>query len=117
MHAQITVELRVLLHRNGIERWTFKDGIYVDEELENIELERIRAVCNQQCRTRWTSIASRDRLYQFMAMSDEETQNAMQLKVSSTDDIEQIERAPGSANAFAEYLALNGSLRPRGSKR
>jgi hypothetical protein len=52
-----------------------------------------------------------------MAMSDEETQNEMRLKVSSTDDIEQIERAPGPANAFAEYLATSRSLRPRGSKR
>ena len=57
--------------------WRFSDGVSVDEDLRNVNLEKIRAVCNQQSWSRWTEIASRNRLYQFMALSDEDTQKEM----------------------------------------
>ena len=68
--------------------WTFRDGVPVNEVLENIELEKIRAVCNQQSRSRWTQIASRDRMYQFIAMSDENTQREMHQKLLMTSGTE-----------------------------
>ena len=71
--------------RIDVPYWTFRDGISVHEELKNIETSRIRSVCDKQSRTKWTSIASRDRLYQFIALSDEETQREMrQDALSST---------------------------------
>jgi hypothetical protein len=63
--------------------WTFKDGIHVHDELRDVDIERIRAVCSQQSRSGWTSIASRERLYQFIALSDEDTQLEMRQKALS----------------------------------
>jgi hypothetical protein len=60
----------------------------VNEELKDIHLSRIRAVCAQQSKSQWTSIATRDRLYQFIALSDAETQRVMREKVSSLTDLE-----------------------------
>ncbi|KAF8800257.1 hypothetical protein BYT27DRAFT_7217172 [Phlegmacium glaucopus] len=65
---------RVFEESDALVHWTFKDGVPVHEELENIEVSKIRAVCNQQSKTKWTTIASRGRLYQFIALSDEDTQ-------------------------------------------
>lgn len=67
--------------------WTFNNGVSIHDELENVELSKIREVCDQQSRSKWTSIASRNRLYQFMALSDEETQQEMRLKALSILDM------------------------------
>jgi hypothetical protein len=69
--------------RDDLSRWMFSDGVSVHEELRNIEISKIRAVCDQQSRSRWTSIASRARLYQFFALSDGATQREMRQKVLS----------------------------------
>jgi hypothetical protein len=63
--------------------WTFNDGVPIHEELGCVETSKIRAVCDQQSRTRWTSIASRHRLYQFIALSDEGAQREMRQKALS----------------------------------
>jgi hypothetical protein len=73
--------------RPGVTIWTFTDGVSVNEELRNVDISKLRAVCNQQSRSRWTTIASRDRLYQFIAMSDEQTQDEMRLKALSMIDM------------------------------
>jgi len=73
-----------LFQSNVLERWKFKDGVSVHEVLESVDLEKIRSACSQQSRTQWTAIASRDRLYQFMSMSDEETQTEMRQNLSAT---------------------------------
>ena len=45
--------------------------------MRSIGLEEIRAICQAHSRSQWTVIASRSRLYQFIAMSDEKTQREM----------------------------------------
>ncbi|KAF8803427.1 hypothetical protein BYT27DRAFT_7214734 [Phlegmacium glaucopus] len=70
--------------------WTFRDGTSVHAELRDVEISKIRAVCNQQSRTKWTTIASRQRLYQFISLSDEETQEEMRLKALSLMDLDSV---------------------------
>ena len=72
-----------LCQRDDYSHWTFSDGVSVHEELKHIEISKIRAVCDQQSRSRWTVIASRNRLYQFIAMSNVETQQEMRQKALS----------------------------------
>ena len=67
-----------------VEKLTFNDGIPVDDELKDIDLEIIRAICGQQCMSQWWAIATRERLYQFIAMSDELSQKEMRLRLLST---------------------------------
>ncbi|KAF8803392.1 hypothetical protein BYT27DRAFT_7214713 [Phlegmacium glaucopus] len=74
----------------GLSHWRFRDGTGVHEDLGSIELSRIRAACDQQSRTKWTSIASRQRLYQFIALSDEDTQQEMRLKALSLMDLDTV---------------------------
>jgi hypothetical protein len=102
---------------NSFERWRFKDGVFVDDELGTIDLEKIRAVCNQQCRTRWTAIASRDRLYQFMAMSNEETQKEMRREVSRRTGVERPELPSSSSNNSYPFVVSDKSPKARGTKR
>ena len=61
-------------NRDQLSRWKFRDGSLVDEEFGRFNLKTIRAACSEQSKTQWTKIASRDRLYQFVSMSDETTQ-------------------------------------------
>ncbi|KAF8812817.1 hypothetical protein BYT27DRAFT_7272529 [Phlegmacium glaucopus] len=68
---------------DDVHHWTFMDGVPVDDELRNVDISDIRAICNEQSRTQWTSIASRGRLYQFIALSDKETQVQMRSKAVS----------------------------------
>ena len=72
--------------RKELERWMFRDGESVNDELKDIGLDEIRAACAEQSRSGWTSIASRNRLYQFIALSDEVTQREMREKMSMTID-------------------------------
>jgi hypothetical protein len=72
-----------LLRRGDPSGWTFVDGVAIDDELKDVDIEKIREVIDQQSRTKWTLIASRDRLYQFMALSDERTQREMRDKALS----------------------------------
>jgi hypothetical protein len=67
--------------------WTFNDGVSIHEELKGVDISKIRAVCDQQSRTKWTTIASRDRLYQFIALSNDETQQEMRQKALSLIDM------------------------------
>jgi len=77
-------------------RWRFKDGVFVEDELGTVDLENIRAACSRQSRSHWTAIASRDRLYQFMSMSDEETQTEMRREVSRMNGVEELGTPSGS---------------------
>jgi hypothetical protein len=98
--------------------WTFRDGVSIDEELRDVELSRIRTVCDQQSRTKWTSIASRDRLYQFIALSDEKTQLEMRQKALSLVDMNS--RASASqfdVSAAGTSSSALGAVRPTGTKR
>ena len=54
----------------------------MNEEFSDVDLETIRAVCRQQSMTQWTKIASRGRLYQFVAMCDEVTQREIRHRVA-----------------------------------
>lgn len=65
----------------GLEQWTFRDGVPVHDEMRDAHLKKIRAICARQSWTRWTSIASRERLYQFISMSDESSQRTMRQDV------------------------------------
>ena len=64
--------------------WRFDDGSSIAEELEAVDIEKIRSACSQHSMTQWTAIASRNRLYQFIAMSDEEAQREMRQTLSPT---------------------------------
>ena len=70
--------------------WSFADGIKLKDELDSVELEKIRLVCGEQCRTMWTTIASRERLYQYIALSNDTTQAEMQRRLK---DVHVDERA------------------------
>ena len=100
-----------------IEGSMFKDGVSVDDELKHVDLEIIRAVCGQQCMSQWTAIATRERLYQFIAMSDEVTQREMRLSLLSTTNTDipgSVEQAINSRGAFG----MTGDFtNTRGSKR
>jgi hypothetical protein len=87
--------------------WTFRDGVSIEDELRNIEISKIRAVCDQQSRTRWTTIASRNRLYQFMALSDEQSQLEMRQKALSLVDMNS-----GPAASPFEVSAAGSSSSP-----
>jgi hypothetical protein len=89
----------------NLERWTFRDGTSVNEELKDIDLHSIRAVCAHQSRTQWTSIASRHRLYQFMALSDEVTQKEMREKVSSLIDLNGSDSMVSSLNGSGSLMS------------
>jgi hypothetical protein len=89
----------------------FKDGVSIHDELKGVELSKLRDVCDQQSRTKWTSIASRARLYQFIGLSDEQTQQEMRLKARSL--------LPLNAPAGSVMAHVNTSLynEPAGSSR
>lgn len=61
-------------NRDQLSCWKFRDGGFVDEEFGQLNLETIQASCSEQSRMQWMKIASRDRLYQFVSISDETTQ-------------------------------------------
>lgn len=89
--------------RDGLTDWIFRDGTSVNEELKDVPIHKIQAVCAQQSKTQWTSIASRNRLYQFMALSDESTQNEMRDMVSSTINLNKgdtTESVPNGSDSF-----------------
>ena len=90
-----------------LEQWTFRDGTSVNEELKDLDLTQIQAVCSQQSRSGWVSIATRNRLYQFMAMSDEETQKEMRQKVLRMNDID---KEGSSINTWKAYGASSTSV-------
>lgn len=56
------------------------------EELKHTDLTMIRAVCSRQSWSQWTSIASRERLYQFISMSDDASQKVMRQEVMEIGD-------------------------------
>ena len=85
----------------------------MSQELEEIDLEKIRAVCSQQSRTQWTAIATRDRLYQFMAMSDEEAQREMRESLGTFMRTEE----SGSTMVSSLGDGRNVPHKPRGVKR
>lgn len=70
----------------------------MNEQLDTVGIETIRAVCNEQSRSQWTTIASRELLYQFMAMSDEETQGEMRQKLSKNGDRSTVESNEASTS-------------------
>ena len=98
-------------------RWRFKDGVFVDDELGTVDLENVRAACSQQSRSQWTAIASRDRLYQFMAMSDGETQAEMRRGVSTNDGNEELGFSSRTGGPSSAFVPMDECPRPRGTKR
>ena len=103
-------------------RWTFRDGVPVHEELKGLELIKIRAVCARQSWSQWTSIATRERLYQFMVMSGEDAQNEMWLNMSAPlaeDEVRYAMNSTISDSANFNLLASDEqgqrSLQPSGS--
>ncbi|KAF8804157.1 hypothetical protein BYT27DRAFT_7302151 [Phlegmacium glaucopus] len=110
---------RMFEESDGLVHWTFKDGVSVHEELENVEVSKIRAVCNRESRTKWTTIASRGRLYQFIALSDEDTQHAMRQTIrllTATNDMrsvyESIDSNVSTSGSCNETLD-RGEIEPR----
>ena len=91
--------------REGLKDWTFRDGTSVNEELKDVDIHKIRAVCTQQSRTQWTSIASHDRLYQFIALSDEGTQNEMRKTVSSTINLNKGDSTASTLNSSDAFIS------------
>lgn len=83
--------LWLTLHQSYVNgKWRFRDGVFIDDELGILDIEEIRAACSQQSRSQWTTIASWDRLYQFLAMSDEDSQRIMRQTVCTTADDENL---------------------------
>jgi hypothetical protein len=76
-----SVNVNDILCRNTIGCWNFSDGVSIKQELDLIHTDNIREACSSQSRTQWTTIASRDRLYQFVAMSDDTTQTEIRQKL------------------------------------
>lgn len=89
----------------------------MDDELDTIDIEKIRGVCNQQCRTQWTAIATRDRLYQFMAMSDENTQVDMRHDLSAMNDNEDLGASSSAGNTSVPRTTSKDYPSPGGGKR
>lgn len=89
----------------------------MDEELEAIDLEKIRAICSEQCKSQWTAIASRERLYQFMAMSDERTQTAMRQALLMISREGNVGSVLNGGNGYGGFVASDTSFRPRENKR
>ena len=93
------------------------------DELQKIDLEKIRAVCKEESRTLWTTIATRNRLYQFMAMSDETTQQKMRLSLSLMDGPDcvgssvTIGTTPSAVTAPGVFSKQDVPMGPRGIKR
>ncbi|KAF8809588.1 hypothetical protein BYT27DRAFT_7254322 [Phlegmacium glaucopus] len=58
--------------------WMFHDGVPIHEEFHKIDMKKIRAVYNQQIKTRWANIGSRESLYQSIVLLDEKTQLEIQ---------------------------------------
>ena len=56
------------------------------EELKHTDLTMIRGVCSRQSWSQWTSIASHERLYQFISMSDDASQKVMRQEVMEIGD-------------------------------
>ena len=100
-------------------RWTFRDGVPVHEELKDLELVKIRAVCARQSWSQWTSIATRERLYQFMAMSGEDAQNEMRQNMLAEDEVRYAMNSTISDSDNFNLLASDEqgqrSLQPSGS--
>ena len=116
--------LSLLSHDLGY--WTFNNGVSIHEELNNINLSKICAICNQQSWTKWMSIASWNRLYQFIALSDNVTQWEMRLKAQSSVNMNSgLSSAHISFPADSMSTAVNGgkgglhtsTSNPRGTKR
>jgi hypothetical protein len=72
----------------------------VNDELKDVDVNEIRVACAEQSRSGWTSIASRNRLYQFIALSDEVTQKVMREKVSMSNN----NNGRGSATTTIKFL-------------
>ena len=89
----------------------------MDEELETINIERIRDICSKQCKSRWTAMASRARLYQFMAMSDERTQTAMRQALLMISREGNVRSVLNGGNGYGGFVASDTSFRPRENKR
>ena len=106
-----------LLVSDAYGQWRFKDSVFVEEELDAIELETIRAACNQQSRTQWTAIASRQRLYQFMAMSDEVTQKEMRQRLSTNTCPEGSSSVSRTAESDGSLVLSDTPSRTGGTKR
>jgi hypothetical protein len=83
------------------------------EELKTVDLENLRAVCKQHSRTQWTAIASRERLYQFVAMSDEMTQMEMCRDLGTVD----ARHAGSSSRGSSQQVGTGSPSAPRGVKR
>lgn len=97
--------------------WRFSDGASIAVELEAIDIEKIRAACSQQSRTQWTAIASCDRLYQFIALSDEETQKEMRQTLTPTIIKKGSGPFPGVMYTSGICTGSDGPSSPRGTKR
>lgn len=92
--------------------WQFRDGVSLKDSLDVIDVERIRAVCGEQSRSQWTKIASRERLYQFIAMSEERTQSEIRKKLQTSSWVEEAGQ-PSRAGTVLSSTPLNS----RGTKR
>ena len=107
----------MLSQRNEQGRWRFKDGVCLDVELEAVDLEKIRATCNDECRSQWTAIASRERLYQFIAMSDDDTQLVMRNKLLTIVGKEDVGLTSSAGGGFSNVGTSDNFARPRTTKR
>lgn len=89
----------------------------MEEELKSIHIDIIRAACSGQSRTQWTTIASRDRLYQFVAMSDQVAQREIcqHLGLISTNEVG--ERGLESVSGDSISNSTVEGPDPRGLKR
>ena len=93
--------------------WKFRDGTNVHDVLGSVDIVDLRAVCDHESSTRWTQIASRNRLYQFIAMSNEATQTEMRQRALSTINA----TGPASLNDGLLIMPEDGRPRSRGTKR
>lgn len=94
----------------------------MDDELKNVDLSRIRTVCARRSWSQWTTIASREKLYQFMAMSDENTQREMRRDILT---LPEDDRGMCGVSRVEEHTSFTTPFRPtsldrretRGTKR
>ena len=89
----------------GTSWYKFRDGMFVDDELKSVHIDMIREVCNLQCRTRWTAIAKRERLYQFIALSDEVTQLEIRRELRSLCGM-----VSGNVSTMSDSLSISGTM-------
>ena len=106
-----------LRETNDAGSWRFVDGTVVDDELRGVDVETIRVVCSDLSRSRWTAIASRDRLYQFMSMSDKETQGEIRRKLSTMTISEGTDSTSCATSSVDVFTIRNDPSSFRGIKR